>query len=155
MTDFGSQKGAKKSPGCDAKLLFFGMSFLCCCGSPSRWPKRRPRGPKTPPRAPEEGSRPSKITQKEFKRTLSATQLRISVLRLEKNTIPQTIVHINVADVAEIDKDKTLLSQGAVKKRRAGGGVPPWGRQSAATRRVGACPDSFRNLLRILRTQRV
>ena len=27
--------------------------------------------------------------------------------------------------------------------------------KSAATRRVGACPNSFRNLLRILRTQRV
>ena len=72
------------------------------------------RGPQEPPRAAQEGSRPSKITPKEFKRTLSATQLRISVLRLEKNTIPKTIVHINVADVAEIDKDKTLLTRGAV-----------------------------------------
>ena len=43
----------------------------------------------------------------------------------------KTIVPINVAEVAEIVKDKTLLSQGAVKKRWAGGGVPPWGRQSA------------------------
>ena len=34
--------------------------------------------------------------------------------RLKKNTIPKTIVHINVADVAEIDKDKTLLTRGAV-----------------------------------------
>ena len=56
---------------------------------------------------------------------------------------PKTIVHINVADIAEIDKDKTLLTRGAVEKGRAGGGVPPWGRQSAArpagarSRRVG------------------
>ena len=42
------------------------------------------------------------------------------------------MVHINVADIAEIDKDKTLLARGAVDKGRAGGGVPPWGRQSAA-----------------------
>ena len=43
--------------------------------------------------------------------------------RLEKNTIPKTIVHINVADVAEIDKDKTLLT------RRAGrAAVFPLGR---------------------------
>ena len=126
---------------------------------PPRAPQEAPRGPQEIPRAAQEGSRPSKITPKDSKRTLSATQLRISVLRLEKNTVPKTMVHINVADVAEIVKDKTLLSQGAVKKRWAGGGVPPWGRQSAATRRVGACPDSFRNLLRILvrilRTQRV
>ena len=89
-------------------------------------PKSRPRGLKTFQDHP-----------KDSKRTLSATQLHISVLRLEKNTVPKTIVHINVADVAEIVKDKTLLSQGGVKKRRAGGGVPPWGRQSAA-RPVGA-----------------
>ena len=99
---------------------------------PPRAPQEAPRGPQKTPRAAQEGSRPSKITPKDSKRTLSATQLRISVLRLEKHTIPKTIVHISVADVAEIDKDKTLLTQGAVKKRRAGGGVPPWGRQSAA-----------------------
>ena len=52
-------------------------------------------------------------------------------------------MQINVADIAEIDKDKTLQPPGAIKKRRAGGGVPPWGRQSAARpggaelRRVG------------------
>ena len=57
--------------------------------------------------------------------------------RLQKNTIPNTIGHINVADIAEIDKDKKLLTRGAVEKGRAGGGVPPWGRQSAA-RPVGA-----------------
>ena len=42
---------------------------------------------------------------------------------------PKTIAHINVGHIAEIDKDKTLLTRGAVKKGRAGGGVPPWGRQ--------------------------
>ena len=99
---------------------------------PPRAPQEAPRGPQETPRAAQEGSRPSKITPKDSKSTLSATQLRISVLRREKHTIPKTIVHINVADVAEIDKDKTLLAQGAIKKRRAGGGVPPWGRQSAA-----------------------
>jgi len=52
--------------------------------------------------------------------------------RFEKNIIPKTIVQINVADIAEIDKDKTLLTPRAVNKGRAGGGVPPWGRQSAA-----------------------
>ena len=46
--------------------------------------------------------------------------------------LPKTTVHINVADIAEIDKDKTLQPPGAIKKGRVGGGVPPWGRQSAA-----------------------
>ena len=111
---------------------------------PPRAPQEAPRGPQETPRAAQEGSRPSKITPKDSKRTLSATQLRISVLRLEKHTIPKTIVHINVADVAEIDKDKTLLTRGAVVyKGRAGGGVPPWGRQFAATLRVGVCWDGL------------
>ena len=82
---------------------------------------------------------------------LAVLAVKLGQVRSKK---PKTIVHINVADIAEIDKDKTLQPPGAIKKGRAGGGVPPWGRQSAATRRVGACPDSFRNLLRILRTQK-
>ena len=45
-------------------------------------------------------------------------------------------MHINVADIAEIDKDKKLLARVAVDKGRAGGGVPPWGRQSAARNEV-------------------
>ena len=81
--------------------------------------KRAPGGPKKSPRDPRSRSRGLKSLQDRPR-------------RLEKNTIPKTIVHINVADVAEIDKDKTLLTRGAVKKGRAGGGVPPWGRQSAA-----------------------
>ena len=60
----------------------------------------------------------------------------LAVLAVELGQVrskkPKTIVHINVADIAEIDKDKTLLTPRAVKKGRAGGGVPPWGRQSAA-----------------------
>ena len=38
----------------------------------------------------------------------------------------------HVADIAEIDKDKKILAQIAKKKRRAGGGRPPQGSQSAA-----------------------
>ena len=45
-------------------------------------------------------------------------------------------MQINVADIAEIVGDKTLLPRGAVEKGRAGGGVPPWGRQSAARNEV-------------------
>ena len=75
-----------------------------------------PGGPKRSPRDPRSRSRGLKTLQDRPK-------------RLEKNTIPKTIVHINVADTAEIDKNKTLLTPGAVSKGRAGGGVPPWGRQ--------------------------
>ena len=54
LVDFGSSLGAPKirmrGPMWGSKSVFFGMLFLCCFGSPSRRPKRRPRGPKTPPR---------------------------------------------------------------------------------------------------------
>ena len=40
----------------------------------------------------------------------------------------------DVADIAEIDRDKKFLAQIAKKKRRAGAGAPPQGGQS------GACP---------------
>ena len=65
---------------------------------------------------------------------LAVVAVKLGQVRSKK---PKTIVHINVADIAEIDKDKTLQPPGAIKKRRAGGGVPPWGRQSAA--RPGGC----------------
>ena len=97
--------------------------------------KRVPGGPKRSPRDPRSRSRGLKTVQDRPK-------------RLEKNTIPKTIVHINVADIAEIDKDKTLLTRGAVKKGRAGGGVPPWGRQSAA-RPGGARARRARHLFKI------
>ena len=64
---------------------------------------------------------------------------------MEKNTIPMTIVHINVADIAETDKENTFLTQEAIRKGRAGGGVPPWGRQSA-TRPGGARSRRARHL---------
>ena len=41
------------------KLIFLGVLFWCCLGSPPRGPKRRPRGPKTPPRARQEAPRGS------------------------------------------------------------------------------------------------
>ena len=63
--------------------------------------KSAPGGPKRSPRDPRSRSRGLKCLQDRPK-------------RIEKNTIPKTIVHINVADVAEIDKDKTLLTRGAV-----------------------------------------
>ena len=63
--------------------------------------KRVPGGPKRSPRDRRSRSRELKTLKDRPK-------------RVEKNTIPKTIVHINVADVAEIDKDKTLLTRGAV-----------------------------------------
>ena len=82
---------------------------------PQEAPKRVPGGLKRSPRDRRSRSRGLKTLKDRPK-------------RLEKNTTPKTIVHINVADVAEIDEDKTLLTRGAVSKGRAGGGVPPKGR---------------------------
>ena len=124
-------------------------------GMAPRRPKRRPSGPKTPPQDdPRGGQVAPRPPQERLKRLRDAAKrapggpkrsprdprsrsrglkpLQDRPKRLEKNTITKTMVHINVADIAEIDKDKTLLARGAVRKRRAGAGVPPWGRQSAA-----------------------
>ena len=61
--------------------------------------KRVPGGPKRSPRDRRSRSRGLKT-------------LKDCPKRLEKNTIPKTIVHINVADVAEIDKNITPLPPG-------------------------------------------
>ena len=165
--DFGRFGLPKPSPKVEGLwgvfLVLFCILCLCCFGSPPR----RPRGAQEAPRPPQERLErlqeaakstpggPKRSPRHPRSRSRGLKTLQDRPKRLEKNTIPKTIVHINVADIAEIDKDKTLLTRGAVKKGRAGGGVPPWGRQSAATRRVGACPDGNRICLRILRTQRV
>ena len=41
--------------------------------------------------------------------------------------------------IADIDESQRPCHNSQNEKRRAGGGDPPWGSQSAATRRVGAC----------------
>ena len=48
--------------------------------------------------------------------------------------------------IADIDESQRPCHNSQNEKRRAGGGDPPWGSQSAATRRVGACLDSFSKL---------
>ena len=126
--------------------------------TPPRRPKRRPSGPKTPPRhlkslqevAKSAPGGPKRSPRDPRSRSRELKTLQDHPKRLEKNTVTKTMVHINVADIAEIDKDKTILARGAVRKGRAGAGVPPWGRQSAATRRVGAFLNSFRKNIRIL-----
>ena len=47
-----------------------------------------------------------------------------------------------------IDEDKKLFTRGAVVNGRAGGGVPPWGRQSAA-RPGGARARRVRHLVAV------
>ena len=91
---------------------------------PQDLPKSTPRGPKTLPRAakrlqeaPKSAPGEPKTPQKPVKRAQDparSAQKTPKTPRIWRNTIPKTIVHINVADVAEIDKDKTLLTRGAV-----------------------------------------
>ena len=90
-------------------------------------PKSASRGSQRPPRAPQEA--PKRTPRDPRSRSRGLKTLQDHPKRLEKNTITKTMVHINVADIAEIDKDKTLLARGAVRKGRAGVGVPPGGRQ--------------------------
>ena len=83
---------------------------------PPRAPHEAPREPQKIPRAGQEGSRPSKIAPRGSKRHRRR-------LRSPKSTYP-----------------KGLAANRRMKKRRAGGGDPPWGSQSAA-RPVGAEPS--------------
>ena len=87
--------------------------------------KSAPGSPKRSPREPRSRSTGLKTLQDRPK-------------RLEKSTVTKTMVHINAADIAEIDKDKTILARGAVRQRRAGAGVPPGGRQSLVRNNAGA-----------------
>ena len=136
----------------DLKLVFFSMIFGCCFG----WLQDDPRGAQVAPRPPQEhlkrlqdgaksapGS-PKRSPRDPRSRSTGLKTLQDRPKRLEKNTVTKTMVHINVADIAEIDKDKTILARVAIRKGRAGAGVPPWGRQSGArpggarSRRVGS-----------------
>ena len=92
-------------------------------------PKSHPRGPRRPPRAAQEAPKAPQEGPRAPQEAKRSPQSLPRAHQLSQNCFPQI----------------------ACRKRRAGGGDPPWGRQSAATRRVGACLDSFRNLLRILR----
>ena len=149
MVDFGLQDPPLKSGRCGRigilMLVFFDMMFLCSSGSPPRRPKSRPRGSKTPPRGPKEprgfksapgGPKRNPRDPRSRSRGLKIFQDRPSRLqntpKTWRNTIPKTIADINVADIAEIDKNLKRFTRGAVVNGRAGGGVPPWGRQSAA-----------------------
>ena len=120
------------------EIDLFYLDLLMLFWMAPRRPKRRPSGPKTPPRRPKRSTRDPRSRSRELK------TLQDRPKRLEKNTVTKTMVHINVAEIAEIDKDKTILARGAVRKGRAGAGVPPWGRQSGArpggarSRRVGS-----------------
>ena len=125
------------------QIVCFFDRMLCIA---SREPKSRPRGSKTHPRGPKEPPRGPKSTPGGPKnnprdpgsrsRGLKIFQDRPSRLqntpKTWRDTIPKTIADINVADIAEIDKNLKRFTRGAVVNGRAGGGVPPWGRQSAA-----------------------
>ena len=121
------------------KLVLFSMMFFCCFGSPPRRPKRPPSGAQSPQErlkrlqqaAKSAPGGPKRSPRDPRSRSRGLKSLQDRPKRFEKNTIPKTIVHINVADVAEIDKDKTLLTRGQYDRvRRAavfplGGGNPP------------------------------
>ena len=115
---------------------------------PQEPPKMCPRGPKTPqeyprgskrhPRAPQEAPR-MHFESPKWHLAASRQQLQNNnCTTLRALATPSTATY-EVAKIAEFAEDITLRTRGAAQKGRAGGGVPPWGRQSAATRRVGAC----------------
>ena len=70
----GADMGPYKRGGVIQNRLFFCMLFLCCFASPSRRPKRRPRGSKTPPRAPQEAPRGSEERPRRLQEDLKRPQ---------------------------------------------------------------------------------
>ena len=110
-----------------------------------RAPQEAPRGPQETPRAGQEGSRPSKIAPRGSKRHRGRLTSKRGTWSNSKDALLRC--------------PATEWRTGMPKDGGRAAVSPQRGRQSAATRRVGACPDSFRNLLRILvrilRTQRV
>ena len=88
---------------------------------PQEGPGGAQEAPRPPPRASkrlQEAAKSAPGGPKRSPRDLRSRSRGLKTLQdrpksLQKNTVPKTIVHINVADIAEIDKDKTLLTRGA------------------------------------------
>ena len=136
--------------------VFFGVqkcsSFLSCFGSPPRRPKRVQEAPgspqerpKRPPRALKTASREPKSRSRVFKARPRAPKRLprrpqgfseapgpaavFGKFKKLKSLLQKALVTLKIAAIDESQRP-CLKSQN--EKRRAGGGDPPWGSQSAA-----------------------
>ena len=101
----------------------------------SRDPKSRSRGLKTHSRAPKSiPRRPKGFSEAPGSAAVFGKFIKFKS-RLQKAS--------KTLKIADIDESQRPCLKSQNEKRRAGGGDPPWGSQSAATRRVGACLNRF------------
>ena len=130
--------------------------FLSCFGSPPRRPKRvqeapkrpqeasrsAPRGPKRHPRAPQEAPRGPQETPRAGQEGS----------RLSKIAPRGSQKASKTHKIAEVDVSQRPCPKSHNEKRRAGGGDPPWGSQSAA-RTEGKGPRRVRLTYAIAETR--
>ena len=134
--------------------------FLACIfvmfWSPLRRPKRRPRGPKTPPRAPQEAAKSAPGGSKRASRGPKSRSRGLKTRPRAPKSLPRRPQGFSEAPgptavsgkskrfkscfqkasktlkVADIKESQRPCHKSQNEKRRAGGGDPPWGSQSAA-----------------------
>ena len=94
---------------------------------PQEAAKSAPGGPKRNPRDPRSRSR-------------GLMTLRDRPKRLQKNTIPKLMVHINVAEIAEIAEDKKLWTRKGRKQGTGGRRCSPLGEAIRRPPRRGESP---------------
>ena len=139
-------------PFCILKAFVFQV-MLCIA---SRWRKSRPRGPKTPPRAPQEAPKSAPGGFKRASRDPKSRSRGFKTRPRAPKTLPRRPQGFSEAPgpaavfgkfkkfkswlqkasktlkVADIDESQRPCHKSQKEKRRAGGGDPPWGNQSAA-----------------------
>ena len=102
--------------------------------------KRRPRGPKTPPRAPQDAPRGPQEHPRRLQESLKRPQEPVKRAQGPPRSPKRLQKTKKALKIFEIDISQTPGPKSQKEKRRAGGGDPPWGSQSAA-RPVGARPS--------------
>ena len=114
---------------------FLGHVIFVTFGSPLRRPKRCPRGSKTPPRG---SKRPPKALQEAPRGPPQTPRAGQEDSRLFKIAPRGSQKTPRTLKIAKVDVSQRPCPKSQNEKRRAGGGDPPWGRQSAARPLCGA-----------------
>ena len=102
-----------------------------------RGSKRRPRGPRKPPGAPQEAPRGLPECSRRVQEGLKRPQEPVKRAQDPPRNPKRLQKTQKALKISEIDISQKPCPTSQNEKRRAGGGDPPWGSQSAA-RPVGA-----------------
>ena len=151
MVDFGLPKPSQKkwpTPPLFALEIDLLFSLLRLpFWSPPRRPKRHPRAPQEhpkrlqdPPRAPQEAPRGPQERPRRLQEGLKRPQEPVKRAQDPPRNPKRLQKTQKALKISEIDISQRPCPKSQNEKRRAGGGDPPWGSQSAA-RPVGAEPS--------------